>query len=90
MEICSKGVQTNQEMPSIRSQTDMSLTVFFLITKDQSTQFNGIGQSILKPKKIPKQRMNIKTIIRPATNQILTFYNQIVVTTWRKEKSKMK
>ena len=42
------------------------------------------------PKKIPKQRMNIKTIIRPATNQILTLYNQIVVTTWRKEKSKMK
>ena len=35
-------------MPSIRTQTDMSLTVFFLITKDQSTQFNGIGQSIFK------------------------------------------
>ena len=51
MEICSKGVQTNQDMRSIRTQTDMSHTVFFLITKDQSTKFNGIGQSIFKSEK---------------------------------------
>ena len=35
-------------MTRIGTQTDISHSVFSLITKDQSTQFNGIGESIFE------------------------------------------
>ena len=47
-EINSKGVHTNQKMTSIGTQTDISRSVFSLITKDQSTQFNSTGESIFE------------------------------------------
>ena len=47
-EINSKGVHTNQKMTSIGTQTDISRSVFSLITKDQSTQFNNTGESIFE------------------------------------------
>ena len=48
MEKNSKEVQTNQEMIGIGTQTCISHLVFSLITKNQSTQFLGIGESIFK------------------------------------------
>ena len=48
MEINSKEVQTNQEMINIGTQTCISHLVFSLITKDQSTQFHGTGESIFE------------------------------------------
>ena len=43
-----KGVHTNQKITSIGPQTDISHSVFSLRTKDQSTQINGIGESIFE------------------------------------------
>ena len=51
MEINNKGVQTNQEMTSIGTQDEISLSVFSLITKDQPTQYNGIGEPIFETEK---------------------------------------
>ena len=47
MEI-NRSAQTNQEMTGIGTQTDILHLVFSLITKDQSTQFNGIRESVLE------------------------------------------
>ena len=48
MEIDSNGAQNNQEITSIGTQTDISHSEFSLTTKDQSTQFNSIRESIFK------------------------------------------
>ena len=48
MKICSEGVHTNQEITSIGTQTDISHSAFSLRAKDQSTQINGIGESIFE------------------------------------------
>ena len=88
-EINSKGVHTNQKMTSIGTQTDISRSVFSLITKDQSTQFNNTGESIFETEQDKGKEVEYQNIT-PATNQILAFYNQTVLTTWRKEKYKMK
>ena len=48
VEIDSNGAQNNQEMTSIGTQTDISHSEFSLTTKDQSTQFNSIRESIFK------------------------------------------
>ena len=37
-------------MTSIKTQTDIWHAIFSLITKDQSTQFNGIGELLFKSK----------------------------------------
>ena len=49
MEINSKGVKTNQEMKGIGTQSDISHSVSIRQQfKDQSKQFNGIGESIFE------------------------------------------
>ena len=49
MEINSKGVKTNQEMKGIGTQSDISQSVSIRQQfKDQSKQFNGIGESIFE------------------------------------------
>lgn len=45
-----KYVQTNLELKSIGSQTDISHSVFSLITKDSLTQINGIEELIFETK----------------------------------------
>ena len=70
--------------------TQYLLFTVYVITKNKSTQFNNIGESIFETEEDTETKSQYSDHYSSCKKSDMNFYDQTVVTAWRKKKSNMK